>query len=390
MIGILYESDEWSDWKLGRELESTLAENALAEAAPAEANSQAATRESGAVADSWHHVRMINMEDADAIKQALACDLLVSRVFASAAFRGHEQAHRAMEELIGLIGSNVPQPFSEPASEEIEGTPGILLAPSATAPLLINPGRAHRFEIDKRLATETLRTVGITAPAIIAWGTPADLGADPDDCDDSRAVASNREETREISNPRAPEAEIASRRVPQPTPDQWPYPCIIKPNCGGRTTHTAVLRNPADARAFLDAAPNLVFIVEPYIEAVGGFLTRIEVVDGRIALMVKRSVAASGLSSYHEGSTYELYPDCPAAVTNAVLEAARILDIQFGSFDVIEASGGNFIIDANSVSNVSEDCTELFDFDLMAAYAQALAARYRELKATQVPRDTEP
>ena len=340
MIGILYESDEWSDWKLGRELEA-----ALAETSPAK-------------------VRMINMEDADAVKQALACDLLVSRVFASAAFRGHNQAHRTMEELIALVDS--------------KGIP------------LINPGRAHRFEIDKRLATETLRAAGISAPAIVAWGTPAELNVELNDCDDSRAAAFNREETCGVSSSRAPEAETASRRGPQPTPDQWPYPCIIKPNCGGRTTHTAVLRNPTDARVFLAKAPDLVFIVEPYIEAAGGFLTRVEVVDGRIALVVKRSVAASGLSSYHEGSTYELYPDCPAAVTSAVLEAARVLDIQFGSFDVIEAAEGNFIIDANSVSNVSEDCTELFDFDLMAAYAQALAARYRKLKATQAPRDTEP
>lgn len=44
MIGILYESDEWSDWKLGRELEAALAENALAETVPAEANSQTATK----------------------------------------------------------------------------------------------------------------------------------------------------------------------------------------------------------------------------------------------------------------------------------------------------------------------------------------------------------
>lgn len=311
MIGILYESDEWSDWKLGRELEAALTDN------------------------SRHPVRMINMEDTDAVEQALSCDLLVSRVFASAAFRGHEQAHHAMEELVALTDD--------------KGIP------------LINSGRAHHFEIDKRLATETLRAAGISVPAIIAWGTPAKLGATTD-------VA-------------APD---------QPTPDQWPYPCIIKPNCGGRTTHTAVLRNPADARVFLAKAPDLAFIVEPYIEAAGGFLTRIEVVDSRIALVVKRSVAASGLSSYHEGSTYELYPDCPAAVTSVVLEAARILDIQFGSFDVIEAAEGNFIIDANSVSNVSEDCTELFDFDLMAAYAQALAARYRELKATRASRYTEP
>lgn len=340
MIGILYESDEWSDWKLERELEAALTDN------------------------SRHHVRMINMEDTDAVEQALSCDLLVSRVFASATFRGHDHAHRAMEELIALADG--------------EGIP------------LINPGRAHRFEIDKRLATETLCAAGISAPAIIAWGTPAELDVESGDCDDSRAVTFSREETCGVSSPRTPEAETASRRGPQLTPDQWPYPCIIKPNCGGRTTHTAVLRSPADARTFLSTAPDLIFIVEPYIEAAGGFLTRVEVVDGRIALVVKRSVAASGLSSYHEGSTYELYPDCPAAVTSAVLEAARILDIQFGSFDVIEAAEGNFIIDANSVSNVSEDCTELFDFDLMAAYAQALAARYRKLKATQTPRDTEP
>lgn len=343
MIGILYESDEWSDWKLGHELEAALAEADRGE------------------------VRLINMEDADAVEQAMACDLLVSRVFASAAFRGHAQAHRAMEELIALAGDkDLP---------------------------LINPGRAHHFEIDKRLATETLRNAGIPAPAIIAWGTPAEFNVEPGNCDDSRTVAFNREEACRASSPRVLDAGTASRKWPQPTPDQWPYPCIIKPNCGGRTTHTAVLRNPADARAFLDAAPNLVFIVEPYIKATGGFLTRIEVVDSRIALVVKRSVAASGLSSYHEGSTYELYPDCPAAVTNAVLEAARILDIQFGSFDVIEAAEGNFIIDANSVSNVSEDCTELFGFDLMAAYAQALAGRYRELRAaqaSQAPRDTEP
>lgn len=156
----------------------------------------------------------------------------------------------------------------------------------------------------------------------------------------------------------------------------------MKPNCGGRTTHTAVLRSAADAEAFLAEAPDLIFIVEPFIEAAAGFLTRIEVVDGRIALVVKRSVADNGLSSYHEGSVYELYPDCSAAVTDAVLAAAKALDIQFGSFDVIEASEGSFIIDANSVSNVSEDCTELFDFDLMAAYARALAEHYRALQVS--------
>lgn len=337
MIGILYESDEWSDWKLGRELEAALAgetntgsktkagscaatSRGIEEASdlaetPRSAESVAPEADSGCAP--WQHVCLINMEDPDCVERACACDLLVSRVFASAPFRGHHRAHEAMERIIGAA--------------EVAGIP------------LVNPGRAHRFEVDKLLAADTLRKAGVTVPAIIAEGAPDELAG---------------------------------------AADVWPYPCIVKPNCGGRTTHTAVLHSPADAEAFLAAAPDLSFIVEPFIEAAGDFLTRIEVVDGRIALVVKRSVAASGLSSYHEGSTYELYPDCPAAVTDAVLEAARILDIQFGSFDVIEAAEGNFIIDANSVSNVSEDCTELFGLDLMAAYAQALAERYRALQAS--------
>lgn len=344
MIGVLYESDEWSDWKLGSELEAALAEAAPIEPVQVETKSQETYGERGAPADFWRFVRMINMEDAHAVEQALSCDMLVSRVFASAAFRGHEQAHRAMEEVIALAKTG-----------NVE---------------LINPGPAHYFEIDKQLATKALGNAGIAVPAVIACGTPVELDGTSHDLGDSHVVAFDE--------------------APRSVPGQWPYPCIIKPNCGGRTTHTAVLRSVADARAFLADAPDITFIVEPFIEAASGFLTRIEVVDGRIALVVKRSVAASGLSSYHEGSTYELYPDCPAAVTDAVLEAARILDIQFGSFDVIEAAEGNFIIDANSVSNVSEDCTELFGFDLMAAYARVLANRYRKLRAMQAPRDTEP
>lgn len=310
LIGILHESDEWSDWKLRDELESELS-HLMRD--PAENKA----------------VLMIDMQDADAIERALSCDMLISRVFASAVFRGHEQSHRTMEAVAALA--------------ESEGIP------------LVNPQRAHSFEVDKHLAAENLRNAGVATPEVIAWGTPVELA---DTTPKSRSGRSN-----------------------QPEPDAWPYPGVIKPNCGGRTTYTAVLHNPAEAQAFLATAPDLVFIVEPFIEAANGFLTRIEVVDGQAAaLTVKRSVAANGLSSYHEGSTYERYPDCPAAVTDAVLETARLLDIRFGSFDVIEAVEGSFIIDANSVSNVSEDCTELFGFDLMAEYAKALAARYRALR----------
>ena len=195
MIGILYESDEWSDWKLGRELEAALAENALAETVPAEANSQTATRESDAADNSWRHVRMINMEDADAVEQARSCAMLVSRVFASAAFRGHQRSHRAMEDIIALA--------------EAEGIP------------LINPGRAHHFEIDKRLATETLRNAGITAPAIIAWGTRAELG---------RAASTIRALLLSAGK-KPPRLGVPVRQKPKPPPTDGP----VRPRTNGPT-----------------------------------------------------------------------------------------------------------------------------------------------------------
>ena len=57
-----------------------------------------------------------------------------------------------------------------------------------------------------------------------------------------------------------------------------------------------------------------------------------------------------------------------------VEHAAALLAIRYGSFDVIECERGAFVIDANSVSNVSEDCTEMFGIDLMHEYARSIVA----------------
>lgn len=320
-IGILYESDEWSDHKLARELRNALAEEGL------EAS-----------------VVLIGMESSDAIKRALACDLLISRVFASARFRDHEASLVRMEELLPAVTA-------------------------ASIPML-NCGSAHRFEVSKQASTAALSDAGLTVPRVFACAEASDI-------------------------------DLAT----------LPYPCIIKPDCGGRTTLTKILRDASQAKAFLEAAqqhtarPNdryaatpddghgpilpkasaanlcptgsySKFIVEEYIEPEMGFLTRIEIVDGRVALVVKRSVAESGLSGYHEGSAYAPYDDCPPKLVAEAEQAARTLGFDFGSFDVVECSRGAFFIDANSVSNVSEDCTELLGCDLMALHARAMAKRF--------------
>ena len=205
---------------------------------------------------------------------------------------------------------------------------------------MINEPRAHRYEVSKMAATRRLAEAGIMTPAIIAFGMPEGL--------DASAFA---------------------------------YPCIIKPNCGGRSTHTLLARDADEARRFIAQVPPMPFVVQEYIEPGFGYVTRIEVVDDVLPLIVKRSIGEGDLSSYHAGSTYELYPDCPDGVREAALRAARALGIGFGSFDVIETGHGAYFIDANSVSNVSEDCTELFGFDLMRAHARGMARRYCQMRS---------
>ena len=78
-IGVLYESDEWSDHKLAAELCTALDET-FGEDAPT--------------------VTMIDMTRGGCVERALVCGMLVSRVFASARFRGHDAALAHMERLV--------------------------------------------------------------------------------------------------------------------------------------------------------------------------------------------------------------------------------------------------------------------------------------------------
>ena len=290
-IGVLYESDEWSDHELAAELCTALDET-FGEDAPT--------------------VTMIDMTRGGCVERALACGMLVSRVFASARFRGHDAALAHMERLV----------------DEAQ----------ARGIVMINEPCAHRYEVSKVAATRRLAEAGLLTPAIIAFGMPEGL--------DASTLA---------------------------------YPCIIKPDCGGRSTHTLLAHEADEAGRFLAQAPAMPFVVQEYVEPEYGYVTRIEVVDDALPLIAKRSIGKGGLSSYHAGSTYELYPDCPDGVRDAALRAARALGIGFGSFDVIETRHGAYFIDANSVSNVSEDCTELFGFDLMRAHARGMARRYHQI-----------
>ena len=57
--------------------------------------------------------------------------------------------------------------------------------------------------------------------------------------------------------------------------------------------------------------------------------------------------------------------------------ASAALSFEVGSFDVIESQGRIAFIDCNSVSNVSEDCTDMFQMDLLREHARYIAGEYR-------------
>ncbi|OOO00498.1 MAG: hypothetical protein ATN35_01290 [Epulopiscium sp. Nele67-Bin004] len=191
--------------------------------------------------------------------------------------------------------------------------------------LLLNDYNAHFYEINKMLATDILATNGIDVP--YTYGI--------------------------FSTSLIPELQ---------------YPVIIKPNCGGRTNLTYIIKEETDIFSILDEIASFEMIVQKYIQP--EFITRIEVIDKECKLILKRSVCDNGLSAYKYGSTYEFYPDCSQYIKNTAIKVMDILDIQMGSMDIIEYDGKAYIIDVNSVSNTSEDCTELFQFDLMLETAK--------------------
>lgn len=284
-VGVLYESNEWSDHKLARELKRCFS------------NSYGGER---------FNVVLIDMQKASSVDEALGCDVLISRVFASAVFRNHENALRNMEKLIDGIDKN-----------------GIVL---------INAAAAHEFEIDKYEAYKALKAAGIDVPQTYAVGTPG--------------------------------------KLLQMQPE---FPCVVKPVCGGRTTYTHLAHTLEEFEGTLSSSPDIEFIVQEYVSPSHGFITRIEIAGGEVVLAVKRSVSECGLSAYRYGSTYEIYEDLPERIKCAAIHAAEVLGFAFGSFDIIETRDRFVFIDANSVSNVSEDCTEIFNMDLMAVYAEKMA-----------------
>ncbi len=284
-IAVLYESDEWSSYKIVDEIK-------------------------GFGAD----VTAFNLTEKFDCCVLKDFDLVVSRIFASSVFRSNQYALEQMPNVLDfVIKNNIP---------------------------MINPPIAHSYEISKALSTSVLDKAGISVPKVYGVFTRTQLlnGGDFD------------------------------------------YPLIAKPDCGGRTNSTYILRSEEELKAQMVEAKELDYIVEEFNNPQYGYLTRVEVIGDECRLILKRSVNSQGLSGYNVGSVYEFYPEVSDELQTTAVKAMKLLSIETGSMDIIENDSGFYIIDINSVSNTSEDTIEMFKFDLMKETARYIVGRYNEIK----------
>ena len=83
------------------------------------------------------------------------------------------------------------------------------------------------------------------------------------------------------------------------------YPCVLKPDCGGRSLFTYILHNQKEFEEKLRKLPRMPFVIQDYIKPVKDYIARIEIVGENIMSIMKRYVGADAISSYHAGSVFK-------------------------------------------------------------------------------------
>jgi glutathione synthase/RimK-type ligase-like ATP-grasp enzyme len=150
------------------------------------------------------------------------------------------------------------------------------------------------------------------------------------------------------------------------------YPCILKPDCGGRSLFTYIINNRKELEQALREIPNTPFVIQDYIKPVKKYTTRVEIVGENIMSVMKRYVGSKAISSYHAGSVFEEYPDCPDRIIEASFKALHTLRIEMGSLDIIESQ-------RDATSNFSADNVEMFGFDPIQVMAEYIITQYEKL-----------
>lgn len=137
--------------------------------------------------------------------------------------------------------------------------------------------------------------------------------------------------------------------------DKIKFPCIVKPNSGGRSRYTIKAEKGDELFEFLKITPPIDFIFQEYINSSDNYTLRIEVIDNEIFSAVKRSMDGNGISSYHRGAMYEHVYELDKHIESMVIDTMNVLNIKMGGIDIIvNDEGCSFIIDVNATSNFSK------------------------------------
>jgi len=207
---------------------------------------------------------------------------------------------------------------------------------------MINSFEAYGYECSKQRAGEALGRAGVAAPKIYAYF----LGSEKPDLTTLK------------------------------------YPCVLKPDCGGRSLYVAILHNDNELKGALNEIPEQPFVLQEYIEPVKGYTTRVEIVGNGVMSILKRYVAKNAISSYHAGSVFEAYPNCPEEIIQGSFKALRAVDIEMGSLDIIESEGDEFfVIDTNATSNFSADNVAMLGYDPIQVMVDHIISQYHKMLA---------
>jgi glutathione synthase/RimK-type ligase-like ATP-grasp enzyme len=250
-------------------------------------------------------------------------DLVFNRMSASAAWRGHARAQFAAGELLSLL--------------EARRVP------------VINGSAAYAIEISKIRQAAVFKRCGLRTPA---------------------ARAAN-----------SPEALVQAAR-------DLRFPVLVKPNCGGAGSgirRFESLRELVHAAGEVEFGADGIAIVQEYHAPRGGFITRVEVLDG--AVLYALAVEASGFNLCPADLCAGARPlkvqrqEISAQMESAVLAVAREARLDLGGIEFLcdAATGEPMFYDINVLSNFVANAPQVVGFDPNVRLADYLARRLQAI-----------
>jgi ribosomal protein S6--L-glutamate ligase len=158
------------------------------------------------------------------------------------------------------------------------------------------------------------------------------------------------------------------------------YPCIVKPNRGGRSQYTYRVSSEEEMKNILKELPEIEFLFQEYIQSIDNYTIRVEVIGKKIISVVKRSMDEKGISSYHRGAFYEYIKEPCEAIRNICFETMEHLNMSMAGIDLIESSEGLYVIDVNSTSNYSKKFIDMLGYNPMDEMVNLIIDEYNSIK----------